>query len=155
MVISELDFRKYLDGQTDPITAAACALLPRPATMPRRPEGDFDVLIIHKKYGLIAGEVKSVGADPQKIADLDKAIASTVGKAVKQLNKSADVLRHLVSDMDPVNVTKTLILPNVTSGQLLQALSTNATMAEVSGVSSYRGGGCRVFVWSWWLPRSS
>ena len=143
MVVSELNFRRYLDNQTDPIHAAACALLPRPATMaPKYQKGDFDVLIVHRKYGLIAGEVKSVGADPQKIADLDKAVASKVGKAVKQLNKSADVLRHLVSDMDPVNVTKTLILPNVTSGQLRQALSTNAAVEQVSGVSSYRDWGC-------------
>ena len=143
MVISELEFGHYLDDQTDPITAAACTLLPRPSTMtPGHQDGEFDVLIIHKQYGLIVGEVKSVGADPQKISDLGKAIQSRVGKAVKQLERSAGVLRHVVKDMDPVNVTKILMLPNVTSDQLLQALSTNSTLAEVSGVSSYRGGGC-------------
>ena len=137
MVISELEFRHYLDGQTDPITAAACALLPRPATMtPGHQDGEFDVLIIHRQYGLSVGEVRSVGGDPQKITDLDKAIARKVGTGVKQLNKSALVLRHLVSDMNPVHVTKILMLPNITSGQLRQALSTNATVAEVSGVPS-------------------
>ena len=115
------------------ITAAAYALLPHTATIPYR--GVIDVLIIHRQYGLIVGQVKSMRANPQ-IAHLDKAIASKVGQAVKQLNHSADVLRQLMSGMDSVHVTKTLILPNITSGQLLQVLSTNATVAEVSGVSS-------------------
>ena len=117
------------------ITAAAYALLPRTATMAPQYLSSIDVLIIHRQYGLIVGEVKSLGANPQ-VADLDKVIASKVGQAVKQLNRSADVLRQLVSGMDPVNITKTLILPNITSAQLLQVLSTNATVAEVSGVPS-------------------
>ena len=57
---------------------------------------------------------------------------SKVKIAVGQLNKEEEVLRHLVSDMDPVNITKTLILPNVTSGQLRKALSTNPTVSQVS-----------------------
>ena len=117
------------------INAAAYALLPRTATMAPGHRISIDVFIIHRQYGLIVGEVKSMGADPQ-IADLDKVIASKVGRAVMQLNQSADVLRQQVSGMDPVNITKILILPNITSGQLLQALSTNAKVAEVSGVPS-------------------
>nr|KAG5705332.1 hypothetical protein BaRGS_011104 [Batillaria attramentaria] len=44
MVLSQLQFRKYLDDQVDPITAAATRLLPRPATL-GKPDGDFDMLI--------------------------------------------------------------------------------------------------------------
>ena len=135
MVISQLDFRKYLDDRTDPVNAAACALLPRPATMARQyHRGDFDVLIIHRHYGLIVGEVKSVGADPENTPDLNKAVVKRVGKAVNQLNKAEDVLRHLMSDMAPVRVTKTLILPSITSDQLLQALGTDAALTKVSTV---------------------
>lgn len=135
MVISELKFRRYLDDRTDPINAAACALLPRPATLaPKYRRGDFDVLIIHSQYGLIVGEIKSVGANPKDVPDLDQALANKVKTAVGQLNKEEEVLRHLVSDMDPVNITKTLILPNVTSGQLRKALSTNPTVSQVSQV---------------------
>nr|KAG5685178.1 hypothetical protein BaRGS_000818 [Batillaria attramentaria] len=48
-----------------------------------------------------------------------------VEKAVKQLNKADVVLRQLVSDLAPVKVTKILMLPNLTSTQLQQALDTN------------------------------
>ena len=66
---------------------------------------------------------------------------------MRQLNKAEEVLRHLTSDMDPVvKVTKTLMLPNVTSGQLLQALGTDPTVSKVSdrltpGIGRGRGGG--------------
>ena len=134
MVISQLHFRKYLDGQDDPTHAAACAFFPRPDTTSRQyRNGDFDVLIIHRSYGLIVGEVKSVGADPHAIPNLDEAVVSRVEKAVKQLNKSQVVLNHLVSDMQwPVRITKVLILPNITSVELQQALKTSTTVSQVS-----------------------
>lgn len=80
VVISELQFRKYLDDRTDPIHAAACVLLPRPVTMsPEHRRGDFDVLVVHSRYGLIVGEVKSVGATPKDTPDVDRAVVSKVG----------------------------------------------------------------------------
>nr|KAG5707767.1 hypothetical protein BaRGS_015927 [Batillaria attramentaria] len=130
MFISQLQFRQYLDKQVDPITAAA-ACLPRPCDVDRAyKRGDFDVLIVHHSYGLIVGEIKSVGDDPSKTPDLDKAVVKRVERAVKQLEKSETVLKHLVSDVAPVNITKALMLPNVTSQQLLQALSTNAKVQQ-------------------------
>ena len=136
MVISELDFRKYLDHQTDPISTAACALFPRPTSLAQHyHHGDFDVLIIHRHYGLIVGEVKSVGADLENTQDLAEAVVKRVKKAAGQLNKAEGVLSHLVSDMAPVRVTKTLILPNITSAQLLQALGMDAAVKEVRTVT--------------------
>ena len=133
MVISQLNYRKYLDDKTDPISAAACSCLPRPATMPSKKyhHGDFDVLIIHPRYGLVVGEVKSVGSDPGNTQDLGKAVVKRVRKAVGQLHKAEDVLSHLVSDVAPVKISKTLILPSITSSQLLQALGTDTTLAQV------------------------
>nr|KAG5705450.1 hypothetical protein BaRGS_004577 [Batillaria attramentaria] len=132
MVISQLEFRKYLDNQVDPITAAATRLpIPRPDSLgPSYEHGDFDLLMINRRYGLIIGEVKSVGADPQY--STDQAVARRVQKAVKQLNKSEVVLRHLVSDLAPVNVTKILMLPNATCAQLQQALDTNPHVEQVT-----------------------
>nr|KAG5694430.1 hypothetical protein BaRGS_017463 [Batillaria attramentaria] len=122
MVLSQLQFRKYLDNQVDPITAAATRLLPRPATLGIL-DGDLDILLVSRKYGLIVGEVKSVGHKPKYTTD--QAIVKTVQKAVKQL-KNADVtLRQLVSDLAPVNVTRILMLPNITSQRLMTALSTD------------------------------
>nr|KAG5694432.1 hypothetical protein BaRGS_017465 [Batillaria attramentaria] len=122
MVLSQLQFRKYLDNQVDPITAAAIRLLPRPATLGIR-DGDLDVLLVSRQYGLIVGEVKSVGHKPKYTTD--QAIVKTVQKAVKQLKKADVTLRQLVSDMAPVNVTRILMLPNITSQRLMTALSTD------------------------------
>nr|KAG5701748.1 hypothetical protein BaRGS_004350 [Batillaria attramentaria] len=122
MVLSQLEFRKYLDNQVDPITAAATRLLPRPATL-GNPDGDFDILLVSRQYGLVVGEVKSVGHKPKYTTD--QAIVKTVQKAVKQLKKADVTLRQLVSDLAPVNVTRILMLPNITSQQLMTALSTD------------------------------
>nr|KAG5701749.1 hypothetical protein BaRGS_004351 [Batillaria attramentaria] len=122
MVLSQLEFRKYLDNQVDPITAAATRLLPRPATL-GNPDGDFDILMVSRQYGLVVGEVKSVGHKPKYTTD--QAIVKTVQKAVKQLKKADVTLRQLVSDLAPVNVTRILMLPNITSQQLMTALSTD------------------------------
>nr|KAG5686183.1 hypothetical protein BaRGS_012401 [Batillaria attramentaria] len=122
MVLSQLQFRKYLDNQVDPITAAATRLLPRPATLGVR-DGDLDILLVSRQFGLIVGEVKSVGHKPKYTTD--QAIVKTVQKAVKQLKKADVTLRQLVSDLAPVNVTRILMLPNITSQRLMTALSTD------------------------------
>nr|KAG5694433.1 hypothetical protein BaRGS_017466 [Batillaria attramentaria] len=122
MVLSQLQFREYLDNQVDPITAAASRLLPRPATLGIR-DGDLDILLVSRQYGLVVGEVKSVGHKPKYTTD--QAIVKTVQKAVKQLKKADVTLRQLVSDLAPVNVTRILMLPNITSQRLMTALSTD------------------------------
>nr|KAG5694404.1 hypothetical protein BaRGS_017437 [Batillaria attramentaria] len=122
MVLSQLQFRKYLDNQVDPITAAATRLLPRPATLGIR-DGDLDILLVSRQYGLIVGEVKSVGHKPKYTTD--QATVKTVQKAVKQLKKADVTLRQLVSDLAPINVTRILMLPNITSQRLMTALSTD------------------------------
>nr|KAG5694421.1 hypothetical protein BaRGS_017454 [Batillaria attramentaria] len=122
MVLSQLQFRKYLDNQVDPITAAATRLLPRPATLGIR-DGDLDILLVSRQYGLIVGEVKSVGHKPKYTTD--QAIVKTVQKAVKQLKKADVTLRKLVSDLAPINVTRILMLPNITSQRLMTALRTD------------------------------
>ena len=133
VVICGLDFARYLDKEADAVRAAACTKLPRPATMGDKnlQRGDFDVLIVHRKYGLLIGELKSVGADRSKVHDLSKAVVKRVQTAVRQLNKAREVLSHVVSDLAPVNITKTLILPYVTSDELLQALRGNPQLQKV------------------------
>lgn len=147
MVICGLDFGRYLDkdadrgGVVDPISAAASDKLPRPATMKERSQrrGDFDVLIVHPEHGLIVGEVKSVGADASskmRVGDVSglAVVAKRVGKALRQLNKARDVLNHLTSDVvvvPAVKVTKTLILPFVTSAQLRQAVLSDRQLEQV------------------------
>ncbi|XP_076464497.1 uncharacterized protein LOC143296440 isoform X2 [Babylonia areolata] len=128
VVLSELRFRRYLDNQVDPVSAAARALLPNVYDMGRpAPDGDIDVLIISKEYGLICGEVKSVGATGNAC---DCAIVKQVQKSLKQLEKGERVLKHLVWDLPPVTVTKVPMLPNVSAQQLRQAMATHQVAAS-------------------------
>ena len=132
MVLSELKFQQYLDGEMDPLHKAACSLLPRPSDLPRRDRiGDFDVLALHRQYGMIVGEVKCVGANQSSFPLVDRVVVDRVKKAVGQLDKAERNLRRLSSDLAPVRVTKTLLLPNVQSEQVLQALSSNARVSQV------------------------
>nr|KAG5701949.1 hypothetical protein BaRGS_034531 [Batillaria attramentaria] len=124
-VISQLSFGDYLHK---PCYTAAAKHLPRPSDLPESyRRGDFDVIIIHRHYGLLIGEIKAIGLDDaffQKVeADREADIANRVLRAIKQLNKSETVVKHLISDVAPsVSVRKTLILPYITRSQLLQVL---------------------------------
>ena len=136
MVVCELDFRKYLDGETDPIHRAQCALFPRPADLKKekKDQGDFDILIIHRTYGLVTMEVKAVGAVGAVGVPKDQVVVKKVTQAVKQLEKAKDVLHHLVHDLTPtpIRVTRCLMVPYLTSQQLSQALTTAPVVAQVS-----------------------
>ena len=124
VVVSQLKFRQYLDNVTNPLAAWR---LPRVQSLPPHlADGECDLLIIHRTRGLIVGEIKSVGASAH-FASLPESqrqqtITSKVEAAVNQLNNQGLVLAHLVQDLN-VGVTKRLILPFVTSAQLLQAVN--------------------------------
>ena len=59
-VISQLNFGDYLN---EPCYSAAASLLPRPIDLKsqHKHRGDFDVLLLHRRYGVLVGEVKSIG----------------------------------------------------------------------------------------------
>ena len=127
MILSQLDYAHYLDK---PSYAEAAAHLPRPTDLPRQyREGDFDLLVLHRYYGVLIGELKSVGITrPATDADVTK----RVGKAISQLDKAETVVRHIVSDVAPgLTVRKTLILPYVTATQLQRVLAANQHLEQV------------------------
>nr|KAG5706697.1 hypothetical protein BaRGS_005767 [Batillaria attramentaria] len=68
----------------------------------KKHKGDFDLLIIHKHYGLIVAEIKTVGDNFHSLGlteqNQDNLVAVKVQQMVKQLDKAGDVLSHLVSD---------------------------------------------------------
>ena len=139
VVLTQLTFDKYLAVTDPPINAPAGAMLPRPSTHvdPDLRRGDFDLLIIHRQYGFIVGEVKSVGAVHTE--NLTKAILSRVKKALRQLIKAEEVLKHVVSDLKvPLQVIKTLIFPYVTSQQLTLAMG-NADPEVQQVIKDQRG----------------
>lgn len=134
-VISKLSYSKYL---SKPSFAEAAQRLPRPYTLPRQyRRGEFNILVIHQRYGILVGEVKAVGLNagdlnkPQKQADED--IARRVEKAVKQLDKAQKMVTHLVSDLSTsLCVHKTLMLPYVSCKQLQNVLAAHSQLKEVS-----------------------
>ncbi|KAK7093785.1 uncharacterized protein [Littorina saxatilis] len=133
LILSQLNFSDYL---SKPSYAPAAASLPTPISLPPSyRQGDFDVMVIHRHHGILIGELKSVGMRQANFspspAQLEANIARKVEQAVRQLDKSETVVRHLVSDVNPgLTVKKTLFLPYVSSAQLLRVLTANAQLEK-------------------------
>lgn len=137
VVLSQLKFGQYLG---EPCYAAAAAQLPLPANLPSKPEkkkhGEFDVLVIHRKYGLIILEVKSFGHNLNQLRmsqkDIDKIMKEKLKKAMSQLNKAETMLSHLVSDIAPgLRISKTIAFPNVSADELLRIISGDKRLFQV------------------------
>ncbi|XP_070206589.1 uncharacterized protein [Littorina saxatilis] len=122
-VVSELNFKDYLNK---PFYAKQTSKLPKPANLPKElrhhgKQGDFDILVIHRKHGILVGEMKSVGKTEASRADTE--VIKVIDKAVKQLDKYEVHARHMVSDITPsLTVRKTLFLPYVSRAQLQRIL---------------------------------
>nr|KAG5704127.1 hypothetical protein BaRGS_009657 [Batillaria attramentaria] len=137
-IVSQLNFSHYLSKASFDAAAAGAALLPRPVDLSRDyRRGDFDVLLIHPHLGILIAEVKSVGSN---LADVlskteeqrDSDVTKRVKRAIKQLDKSEVVMKHMVSDITPdLVVKKTLILPYVTSAQLQRVLQADTNLEKV------------------------
>lgn len=132
-VLSQLDFGNYLN---QPCYAAAASLLPRPIDLKskKKHQGDFDILLVHRHYGILAGEIKSIG---NRLSSLnqqqqDQKVLDKVRQAIRQLQKAGDVLQHVVSDLQyqPV-IKKVLMLPNVTMSQLQRLLASDPQLTTV------------------------
>ncbi|XP_025111884.1 uncharacterized protein LOC112574798 isoform X3 [Pomacea canaliculata] len=97
--------------------------------------GMFDVILIHRHYGLIICKVKAFGENikemktPQKCVDYN--IRKKLTHAVSQLDKAEAMLSHLVSDIAPgLRITKTIAFPNLTTRQLQHAISGDSQLIE-------------------------
>lgn len=126
VVLSQLQYSDYL---SKPSFAELVKHLPKPRDM-KSCRGDFDVLIIHKQFGIIVLEIKSIGinADELNLQDSDQVneIRKKVEKGIEQLTKAERVLSHLVNDMETeIFIRKSIILPYVTTSQLRQAVIRN------------------------------
>ncbi|XP_070203630.1 uncharacterized protein [Littorina saxatilis] len=100
-VVSELNFKDYLNK---PFYAKHTGKLPKPANLPKElrhhgKQGDFDILVIHRQYGIMIGEIKSVGKT--EASQADTVVVKVIDKAVKQLDKCEVNARHMVSDIAP------------------------------------------------------
>ncbi|XP_025097862.1 uncharacterized protein LOC112566110 [Pomacea canaliculata] len=134
-LLSQLNFSDYLNEPSYAATAKQMPQLryPRPITLGRQyKKGEFDILLIHRHYGILVGEVKSVGHDPAYRSD--DHVSKKAEQAVQQMVRSASVLKHLVKDLTTVceiPVRTTLILPFIQRSQLHQVLQSYPKLGKV------------------------
>ncbi|KAK7105249.1 uncharacterized protein [Littorina saxatilis] len=129
-VLSQLNFGHYLN---EPSFAAAAATLPKPGDLQaeNKERGDFDVLILHRKYGIFVGEIKSIGDLLSSLTpkEQDQQVKKKVNVAMRQLQKAEDVLQHVMSG-DAPRIQKTLMLPNISRLQFQRVLKDSPSLAQ-------------------------
>ncbi|KAL8560622.1 hypothetical protein ACOMHN_059130 [Nucella lapillus] len=141
-IISSLRFQHYLHNPANPLHAAAIAQLPSiddPSIPQNLRNGECDLIIIHRTYGLLIGEIKSLGGNDffrKRTPDKQtQTIIKKIQNAVKQLENHHRALSHLVRDLPPIRISMTLLLPNVSSSQLQSALSASPSLLQGTVVS--------------------
>ncbi|XP_025082238.1 uncharacterized protein LOC112556945 [Pomacea canaliculata] len=135
--LSQLKFGEYL---SEPCYSAADAQLPvalsLPSCLPRNwKQGDFDVLLLHRHFGLVVLEVKTFGDNLQELKmsqqEIDNNIKRKLKEAVSQVDKAEAMLSHLVSDIAPgLRITKTIAFPNLTAHQVQKAIAGDTQLTE-------------------------
>ncbi|XP_025100505.1 uncharacterized protein LOC112567860 [Pomacea canaliculata] len=136
MAISQMNFGDYLG---EPCYMSVAALLPHPLNLPESlprnwRQGNFDLLIIHRHYGIIVCEIKALGDSEQTSSEAESdlpRIGDKLRRSVLQLDKAEAMLSYLVSDVAPgLSITKTIALPNLTSGKVQQVMSADPKLAQ-------------------------
>lgn len=120
-------------------------VFPSPQNLHEDKRGDFDVLIISRKYGFIVMEAKSLAdkmkagedftAEEQEIQrNKDQSLRVTiVEKALRQLSKAEKALEYMFTDLpETVPVTKCLALPNAPRSLLQQMIEEYPELMQVS-----------------------
>jgi hypothetical protein len=97
-VLSQLDFGDYLN---QPAFAAAAKTLPRPVDLKslNKHRGDFDLLIIHRLYGILASEIKAVGDQlaslpPQQRSRSSRTKSEAPSSSCRRMTKCCVTLRQ-------------------------------------------------------------
>ncbi|XP_025111907.1 uncharacterized protein LOC112574809 [Pomacea canaliculata] len=137
VAMSQLQFGEYLG---EPCYSAAAAQVPLatspPPSLPKNwDKGDFDVLLIHRKYGFVVCEVKAVGDNVGELGlsqqDMENNIRKKLKQAIVQLDKAEAMLSHLVSDIaSGLRITKTIAVPNLTTRQVEQAIAGDKQLTQ-------------------------
>ncbi|XP_025099849.1 uncharacterized protein LOC112567365 [Pomacea canaliculata] len=126
--MSQVRFGLYLDEACLP------ASLP-PVEKRNWKEGDIDVLLILRHYGLVLFEVKSFANNltEGKISqqEMDDNTRKQLRDAVSQLDKAEAMLSHLVSSISPgLRITRTIAVTNLTVHQVQQAISGDPLLVQ-------------------------
>lgn len=135
VILSQLRFADYLCRPC--YAATASHVFPRPADLGKEyRSGEFDLLLIHRRYGILIGEIKSVGVQQpgfrQTQAQRHADVVKRVQQCVKQLDRSEVVVRHLVKDIIGLQLTvrKTMFLPYVSRNHLRAVLTLEADLSK-------------------------
>ncbi|XP_076453494.1 uncharacterized protein LOC143288753 [Babylonia areolata] len=134
LVLSQLRYEDYLN---EPSFHAAAKTLPRCEDLKEegKARGDFDILLIHRQYGIGQIEIKAVGdlfpIQSLTVSQEDQFVGKRVKRAIRQLMKGRDVLRHLVKDVQhsPL-VHSSLMLPHVSRTQLQRVLEARPELKQ-------------------------
>ncbi|PVD21788.1 hypothetical protein C0Q70_17589 [Pomacea canaliculata] len=113
--------------------------LPVPAGL-KKQKGDneiscVDFLIIHRRYGVVVGVVKTVsdkddGSEDRK-KKIDHLMVTEVSEAILQLTKAVRMIKHLISDQNhPLKVRQTIVLPSAASSTLNRVLHNHPDLAQ-------------------------
>lgn len=136
--LNTLRFGQYMGK---PCYLAAATHLPQPAGLPlpkKWRKGNFDALLIHRHYGIVLLEVRAFGEDLKKSNNLQNDtsqitdIRQILREAAIQLNKAAAILSHILSETVPgLRISKAIAVPNLTVGQVEQAIAGAPQLTQV------------------------
>ncbi|XP_025112607.1 uncharacterized protein LOC112575167 isoform X2 [Pomacea canaliculata] len=132
-VLSQFKYEDYLNK---PGNKFANHRLPVPARFEgKKNVGCFDILIIHRRFGVLVGVVKSLSDNDDGSEDnerkIDDMLLSEVCEAVTQATYAKSMMEHLMSDQkDKPAVQLTLLFPNVTSSSLQRALGSHSQVVQ-------------------------
>ncbi|PVD21792.1 hypothetical protein C0Q70_17593 [Pomacea canaliculata] len=132
-VLSQFKYEDYLNN---PGNSFLNHRLPVPAGFRDKTNvGCFDILIIHRRLGVLVGVVKSISDKDDGSEDsedkIDDMLVSEVCEAVAQVKYANSMMGHLMSDQThKPAVQMTLMFPNVTSSSLHRALGSDSQVTQ-------------------------
>lgn len=131
-VITQFSYDNYLTSLNQEFFEHKLPKLPKSREKDKR-YGNFDVLIVHRKHGVLVGVVKACGETEDENGK--SKIIVELEKGCKQLDDAEIMFQHLISDQKhKICVHKLLILPDITQKFLSSIFDNNKYVAEVSFV---------------------
>ncbi|PVD21806.1 hypothetical protein C0Q70_17608 [Pomacea canaliculata] len=109
--------------------------LPMPSDLTRRDTDyeNFDVLIVHRQYGVVVVVVKASVCTADMGVEIrdNERVVQDLREAVKQLDGAERMLKHLMADVRPdTPIRKTLMLPNLSLKLLSEILARHQDLAK-------------------------
>ncbi|XP_025112617.1 uncharacterized protein LOC112575171 isoform X3 [Pomacea canaliculata] len=132
-VLSQFNYEDYLNN---PGNSFLNHRLPVPARFTDKTNvGCFDILIIHRRFGVLVGVVKSLSdkddGSEESERKIDDMLVREVSEAIAQVKYANSMMGHLMSDQThkPV-IQTTLMFPNVTWSSLQRALGSYSQVVQ-------------------------